>query len=143
MNPALVILSHPTSGATPAATYSFITQKYKPPASQRDMSYDVVHNQNGRFKYIYDNGPGFKVWSPFVIRCDNAFQTLLNANALAQYGHLEEMWNYKGIMGMETPEGIYNVHWSTSQLERGFVVFPREVGDSIEYDITVQFEEAQ
>jgi hypothetical protein len=147
MNPSKITLSHPTyvgpSGATGAATYSFMTKDYKPPSSERHLEYDVVHNQNGKFKYVYDNGPGFKSWAPFTIRCDDNFLGVLGGNAQVQYGHLSEMWDYPGILGMKTPEGTYFVHWSGENLERGFIAFPYQVGDTIEWDILVQFEEAQ
>lgn len=147
MNPNLITLSHATytgpSGATAAATYTFMTRQYEPPVSARMVDFDIVKNQNGKFKYVYDNGPGFFRWAPFVIRCDSAFASLVGANAQAQYDNLQKMWNHPGLLGMYTPEGrSYTVHWAGESLERGFIVFPREVGDLIEYDVTVQFEEA-
>jgi len=146
MNPTgLIILSRPTyvgaSGATAAATYSFFTKNYQPPAQERDISYDIVHNQNGKFKYVYDNGPGFKRWPPFMITCQDAFFSILGANAQTQYQHLLEMWEYKGVLGMLAPDGVHNIHWAAEPREDNFIKFPRQEGDQIEMDVGVQFEE--
>jgi hypothetical protein len=43
---------------------------------------------------------------------------------------------------MQTPDGIYDVHWSNQTLEKRFATFPMSVGDKIEYSVVVQFEEA-
>lgn len=146
MNPNLLILSHPTyvgpSGATAAATYPFMTKGYKPPAEARHVDMDVVHNQNGKFKYVYDNGPGFRRWSPFAIQCEDRFQALVGANAQNQYARLRQLWNYKGVLKMQIADEIYAVHWPQENVESAFIIFPREVGDNIEREVTVQFEEA-
>lgn len=145
MNPNLIVLSHATyvgaSGATAAATYAFFSKEYVPPTQDRSLEYDIVHNQNGLFKYLYDNGPGFKKWSPFTIACEESFQPVLGATAGMQYTRLQEMWAYPGVLGMKTPEGTYNVHWGTS-LERGFRAFPSEVNTKLEWAVVVEFEEA-
>lgn len=142
MNPNTVILSHAAYGATPAATYEFMTRGYKPPSQDRTISVDVVHNQNGKFKWLYDNGPGFQKWEPFEIACENSFATILNANAAQQYARILEMWNHPGSLGMKTPDGVYNIHWSENPIDRAFRVFPRLVGATLEWSVTVQFEEA-
>jgi hypothetical protein len=148
MNPNLITLSHATyaagpSGATPAATYSFFTKDYKPPAEPRAVDKDVVINQNGKFKYIYDNGPGFKQWAPFSVVCEEIHRTLLGFTAAQQYAHLRELWEYRGVLGMSTPDGAHTVAWS-SDLERNFRVFPKLAGASIiDYEVVIQFEEAQ
>jgi hypothetical protein len=146
MNPtALIVLSHATytgpSGSTAAATYSFLTDGYQPPAEPRHIQYDVVHNQNGKFKWIYDNGPGFKRWPSFMIRCRDAFDGLVEVNAAVQLQRLKEMWNHKGLLIMQAPEGIYNVHWAPDPVEQSFIIFPSEVVDPVEIDVQVQFEE--
>jgi hypothetical protein len=145
MNPNLIVLSHPTYvgplGATAAATYSFFSKEYIPPAQERSLEVDVVHNQNGRFKYLYDNGPNFKKWPPFTIACEEAFAAHLDATAGMQYQRLQEMWEYPGILGLRTPDGTYSAHWSTN-LERGFRAFPNEVNTKLEWAVVVEFEEA-
>jgi hypothetical protein len=147
MNPDLMILSHATylgpSGATAAATYSFITRGYRPPAEPRHVDSDTVHNQNGKFKYIYDNGPGFRRWSTFQIICQDSFASLVGANASTQYSRLREMWNHKGILGMTIGSETFSVHWPQENISPAFVVFPRIANaTAIERDIDVQFEEA-
>lgn len=146
MNPNLLTLSHATyvgpSGATAAATYQFITAGYRPPVAPRSADSDVVHNQNGKFKYVYDNGPGFRRWGTFEIRCEEKFTALLGANAAAQYAHILEMWEYRGVLGMEIAGETFTVHWPPEDQENNFRIFPREAGDTIERVISVQFEEA-
>ena len=146
MNPNIVTISHATyvgpSGATAAATYKFFTKGYHPPQADRAIDSDQVINQNGRFKYIYDNGPGFKKWDPFSIMCENAFASIVGGSALVQYNRLLEMWNYRGVLGLTTPEATYIANWGNT-LEQNFRVFPRQVADQIEYEVVVQFEEGQ
>lgn len=146
MNPQLIILSHATylgpSGATAAATYQFVTRGYKPPAEPRHLDSDTVHNQNGKFKYVYDNGPGFRRWSTFQIVCAQAFANILNLNAEQQYAKLREMWNHKGILSMEIAEEVYTVHWAQETVEPAFVVFPKDATSIVERDVNIQFEEA-
>lgn len=138
----LVTLSHATYGATAAATHLFVTADYKPPVQERYIDTDVVKNQNGQFKYVYDNGPGFKKWQAFQIRCEDAFSSVANGLGATQYAHLLEMWNHPGVLGMATPEGVHTVHWG-KDLERAFRVFPKKTGDHQEFSVTVQFEEGQ
>jgi hypothetical protein len=146
LNLNLITLSHATyvgpSGATGAATYQFFTKEYKPPSESRAIDKDEVVNQNGKFRYIYDNGPGFKQWSPFTFKLDKQFEAILNATVAQQYAHLREMWEHRGVLGMQTPDGVHTVAWG-GDLERNFVVFPVDAGASqIEYEVVVQFEEA-
>jgi hypothetical protein len=146
MNPTgLLVLSHATyvgaSGATAAATYKFMTKGYEPPAQTRHTDFDIVHNQNGKFKYVYDNGPGFRRWPAFMITCQDKFQAIIGANAATQYQRLSELWDYRGILGMSAPEGTYSIHWAIDPIEQNFIQFPKQVGDVIERDISVQFEE--
>lgn len=144
-NYQLLILSMATyvgpSGATAAATYSFFTSDYKPPEQERYIDKDIVKNQNGKFKYVYDNGPGFRRWNPFNIHCENAFATLLGATAGAQLARIQSLWEHPGTLGMVAPDGTYTVHWGSS-MERSFRVFPKMVGDTQEHIVVVQFEEA-
>lgn len=147
MIPNLLVLSHATylgpSGATAAATYSFFTKDYEPPSQPRAIDKDVVVNQNGKFKYIYDNGPGFKAWGPFSIMCEETFKSQVNVGTAAQqFDHLREMWEHRGVLGMQAPEGTYTVAWS-SDLERNFRVFPISATSLLELEVVVQFEEAQ
>ena len=147
MNPNLLTLSHATyvgpSGATAAATYSFVTKGYQPPAQDRHIEYDVVHNQNGLFKYIYDNGPGFRKWAPFSVACENAFASIVGATAAMQLTRLREMWAHPGVLGMSAPDAVYTVHWAQQALEQNFKIFPKEVNHLKEYEVVVQFEEGQ
>lgn len=148
MDPNVLILSHPTyvgpSGATAAATYRFFTKGYHPPSEERYIESDVVKNQNGKFKYVYDNGPGFRRWSPFSIVCEDKFASEVSgATAGLQYEHLRTIWGFPGVFGMQAPEGTYLVHWSDNGLEHNFRVFPHTVNDRIEYEVVVQFEEGQ
>lgn len=147
MTPNLVTLSHATyvgpSGATAAATYSFVTKGYQPPSQDRDIDFDIVHNQNGLFKYVYDNGPGFKKWAPFSVACENVFASIVGATAGLQFNRLREMWDHPGVLGMNAPDGIYTVHWAQQALEQNFRIFPHQTNDIIEYEVVVQFEEGQ
>ncbi len=143
MNPNLIILSHPAVGPYAAATYKFFTKEYKPPASPRDMDSDVIHNANGKFKYVYDNGPGFRKWEPFTVRCEEIWQKFLGKTASEQLAQLMALWEYPANLVLGAPEGTYNVHWAVdTDLEQAFIIFPREVGQAPEYDVMVQFEEA-
>lgn len=146
MNPNLIILSHPTylgpSGATAAGTYKFYTKDYKPPAQDRSLDYDIVHNQNGKFKWVYDNGPGFRRWPPFEVTCQDQWQDILGFNAAQQFANLLKLWNYPGTLLMSAPDGVYSVHWSADPQEQNFIRYPREVGDQIEMDVGIQLEEA-
>jgi hypothetical protein len=106
------------------------------------IDFDIVNNQNGRFKYVYDNGPSFRRWEKFEIVCDDKFQDILGANGTTQFNRLKELWNYKGTFGMGAPEDSYSVHWAKDPLEKSFIVFPREVGDKIELSVAISLEEA-
>ena len=147
MNPNLIVLSHATyvgpSGATAAATYAFFSKDYKPPTEARSIDKDVVQNQNGKFKYIYDNGPGFKQWPPFSVLCESKFSVILGADTDTQYAHIREMWDHRGVLGLKGPDGVHTVAWA-SDLDRTFRVFPHLNGATeIELEVVVQFEEAQ
>lgn len=142
-NPNVLVLSHAVYGATPAATYAFMTKGFKPPAQARYLDHDIVKNQNGKFKYIYDNGPGFKAWSPFSIICEDTFAALGLGSAATQFARINEMWEHPGVLGMASPDGrTYVVHWSSTNLEQNFRVFPHKVNDKLEQEVIVQFEEA-
>lgn len=146
MRPNLVILSYPTVGPSgayvPSATYSFFSRDYKPPAHHRSIGKDIVHNQNGVFKYLYDNGPSYRSWEPFRLIIDDRFAPIVGS-ATVQYQNLMDMWERTGPFEMEGPDGeLYDVHWAVDKLEKDFISFPASVGDKIEYTITVQFEEA-
>jgi hypothetical protein len=140
-----IVLSVPTSGggATPAATFAFGTQDYKPPRQGRSTSFDDVHNQNGRHRYVYDNGPGFRAWDPFRVKCVDELQTILGVSATQQHAQMEFLWNYIGPIGMLAPEGVYTVHWADSQKQLGWLGgrYPAGAGDKIAYDVSVAFEE--
>lgn len=146
MNPNVLTFSRATyvgpSGATAAATYLFMTKDYKPPQEARYLDTDVVKNQNGKFKYVYDNGPGFREWSPFSVMCENVWQQFTGYTAAQQYNNLRSLWEHKGVLGMAAPEGTYVVHWKAN-LEQNFRVFPRSATNPIEREIIVQFEEGQ
>lgn len=138
-----IILSVPTSAnsATPAATFAFMTSGYRPARQGRSIGEDIVHNQNGIFGYVYDNGPNVRVWDPFVIRCDDAFKGQMGS-ATQQAANLDFMWQYhEGPMTMQAPDGTYPVHWAATDLARQFVSFPAEVGDKLVMDVTVNLEE--
>lgn len=130
------------SGATAAATYGFFTRDYEPPQQDRYIDKDIVKNQNGKFKYLYDNGPGWKRWSPFKIVCEDSFATLLGAMATVQFQRLHDLWTHPGVLQMRAPEATYTVHWGDS-MERSFRVFPKRNGDQQEFEVVVQFEEGQ
>jgi hypothetical protein len=146
MTPNLITLSYPTTGPSgyeaAAATYQFFTADYKPPTHKRSIGYDIVHNHNGVFKYVYDNGPNFKVWAPFRLIMDDKFEPILGASATTQWQNLEDLWDHTGSLVMAAPDGTYGVHWAVEDLEKEFARYPDAVGDKIEYRVTVQFEEA-
>jgi hypothetical protein len=141
-----IIVSYPTYGPSgnyiPAATYRFMTAGYKPPRQNRSISTDTVHNANGVHKYIYDNGPRDYSWDPFEVALEDVFGPM-GGSATQQLANLKDIWNHVGPLSMQTPDGLYDVHWAAGQaLEPKFVHFPNQVGDKIEYRVTVQFEEA-
>jgi hypothetical protein len=139
-----IVLSHATyvgaSGATAAATYAFFTSDYQPPEQPRYIDKDIVKNQNGKFKYLYDNGPGFKRWNPFKVHCENAFSSLLGATAGQQLDNIRALWEHPGVMGMKAPEGTYTVHWGDS-IERSFRIFPARPDSPHEHIVVIQLEE--
>jgi hypothetical protein len=138
-----IILSVPTYLPTPAATYAFFTSEYKSPQQERAIEVDVVINQNGRFKWLYDNGPGFRKWAPFNVRCEDALQRYLGLSATQQYNNLLHAWNYRGgPLGLKTPEGVFSVHWAQGELEVQRRQFPLEPNTPAEFTVVVQFEEA-
>lgn len=146
MNVQPIIISVPTYAATPAptpaATYAFMTSEYKLPQIERALDYDVVINQNGRFKWVYDNGPGFRKWAPFNIRCEDVFKTYLGLTATQQFNNLLHAWSYPGVLGLKTPDGVYQVHWSQQALDPQRLQYPLQPNDPVEYSVVVQFEEA-
>lgn len=149
MNPNLIVLSRATyvgsagtSSATPAATYAFFTRDYKPPEQPRYIQHDIVKNQNGRFKWIYDNGLGFRQWDPFTLILEDRFATVVGGLATTQLANLRTLQEHPGTLGMRTPEGAYTVHWSEQSIGQNFRIFPVETSDKIEFEVIVQFEEA-
>jgi len=141
-----IVLSHATyvgpSGATAAATGIFFTEDYQPPTQDRAIEHDIVINANGKFKYVYDNGPGFKKWSPFKLRLEERLSSITGLSAAQQYALLVSLWEHPGNLSMRAPEGVYTVHWSDS-VERAFKVFPMSSTAIQEYVAVVQFEESQ
>lgn len=138
-DPQLIVLSVPISGggSTAAATFSFWTSGYKPPRQPRATSFDDVNNQNGRFRYIFDNGPGALVWEPFEIAFIDAGKDFAGGAATQQAANLDFLWNYRAAMGMQTPDGIYSVAWADAPLERRFGQFPSAAGDKIHDEMRV------
>ena len=137
-----IILSIPISGggASPAATFAFMTSGYRPPAQGRTTAQEIVHNRNGIFKFRYDNGPNVYVWTPFQLVLMDAFGGM--GSAAEQWERLLALWNYKeGPLGMRAPEGEYTVDWATQQLERQFIRYPGAAGDKQEFYVVVNFEE--
>lgn len=129
--PTPLYFSVPTSGggATAAATIGFFTIGYQPPRQTRSSSRDIVHNQNGVFKYVYDNGPGVFEWNQFEIEINDKFSAQLGT-ATTQYNNLQFLWNYLGgPIGMAAPEGVYSVGFTGAPLERQFKVYPSAAGD--------------
>ena len=146
MTPPVIVLSYPTYGPTSApvssATYSFMSRGYAPPERQRSIGWDNVHNANGHFRYVYDNGPSTKSWKTFELVTNDNFANLLGASATQQYANLLDLWDYTGAMGMAAPDGIHEVHWGQASLQAKFEAMPGSVGDKIDFSVSVQFEEA-
>lgn len=147
MNVLPIIISVPTyvspsAVASAAATYAFMTTDYKPPQIDRAIEFDTVINQNGKFKWLYDNGPGFRKWNPFTVRCEDAFYNYLGAGATQQFANLVHVWSYRGLFGLHAPDGTYVVHWSQAAFEPQLRQYPQQSGDPVEYSVVVQFEEA-
>lgn len=142
----LITLSVPTSGGgvTAAATYGFFTEGYRIPRQERSTTSDFVHNQNGRFIYRYDNGPGSFIFEPFrIVLSDRLAPAVypIGATAQEQWERLQFLWQYIGNIGLEAPEGVYEVNWSGAPLERAPLGFPAQAGDKIDYKVNVSFEE--
>jgi hypothetical protein len=140
-----ITLSVPTSGGgvTPAATFFFFTSGYSPPREGRSLGEDTVHNQNGVFRYRYDNGPNFREWGSFDIVCADEFTNVCGGGATQQQANLEFLWQYIGKMGLADPFGSYSVGWATD-----FGLQPRisgkiaNVGDKLELRYEIELEEA-
>lgn len=129
--------------ASGVGTYQFFTGGYQPPSQPRYIDQDVVVNQNGKFKWVYDNGPGFKQWAPFKIIMGNRPE--FPARAATQIAQLLSLWNHIGTIGLRSPEGdTYTVIWADNALDKAFRIFPNErlATTDLEYTVTVQFEEA-
>lgn len=132
MNPNTIIFSVPTSGggATPAATYSFMSRGYKQPHQGRASGMDTIGNQNGSFRYIYDNGPGPYDWEPFELVLSDRFAGVAGGMATQQAANFLFLWSYTGPMGMRVPGGTYTVAWQPGMdLQREWLSFPTDVGD--------------
>lgn len=145
MRPNEIVFSVPTSGggATPPATFSFMTSGYKVPRQGRSSGMDTVHNQNGVFRYFYDNGPNSRTWEPFAIVASDAFTSVAGGGATQQAANLDFLWQYVGPMGMQAPEGTYTVGWAPgTEYLPAFTRFPSEVGDKIELRTDINIVEA-
>jgi hypothetical protein len=144
-----LILSVPTSagGDTAAATFAFFSGDYRPPRQGRSTASDTVHNQNGLFKYRYDNGPNVFEWQTFRIIVSDRFMNdgvgnTAIGSATQQLSHLDFLWNYvEGPLGFAAPEGVYSVDWAEAPLEKVFRGFPGAAGDKIDWDVSINFEE--
>jgi hypothetical protein len=139
VNPNLLTFSTATVGDVPAATYSFASSGYQTPRQGRSIGMDVVHNQNGIFKYVYDQGPGIYSWDPFELVFDDDLTDL--GSATVQWENFLNIWNHQGGMGFRAPESTYQVHFSSQELQRRFQRFPASVGDKMEFRVTIQLEE--
>ena len=142
----LITLSVPTSGggATPAATFGFMTEGYRRPRQDRTVSSDFVQNQNGKFFYRYDNGPGAFVWAPFRAVLSDDFANAvypLGADAEEQLARLQFLWEYTGNMGMAAPEGVYEVAWAQAPFEPESN-FPDQAGDKLTYYVNLTLDES-
>jgi hypothetical protein len=119
-----------------------MTREYSAGKQSRYIEQDVVSNQNGVFKWIYDNGPGLREWAPFSVICDDSFASYVGGMATVQYGRLLEMWNYIGTLGMKGPDGAFKVAWASNSIEPKLRYFPQAPADPPVIDVVVQFEEA-
>lgn len=136
--PSIIILSVPTSGdgATAAATFAFFTSGYNPPRQPRAVNWDDVANQNGHFRYRYDNGPGPLTWGSFqLVFNDNLGHA--GPSATQQLANFEFLNQYTGILGMKAPEGTYSVAWGKGDIEHRFNAYPTGVGDKYERRVVV------
>lgn len=144
--PNLLWISYPTYGPsgseTAAATYGFVSQDYKPPRRQRAISSDEVTNQNGTFKYVYDNGPTGLTWSPFSLVLLDRWEPYVGAYATQQWANLLSLWDHSAAKNLGAPDGTYEIHWGQASLEPKFETFPNSVGDKIEYRVVISIEEA-
>lgn len=142
-----IILSVATSGASGSyvagGTYRFLTSGYEPPSQPRYTDQDIVKNQNGKFKWVYDNGPGFRTWNPFKVRLENG--AMFPQSATQGLADITSLWNHVGIMGFQTPDGqVFNVIWTNNALEQNFHIFPKPGVPvaQLEWEVTIQLEEA-
>lgn len=140
-NPNVIVMSVPTSGngATAAATFSFFTDGYKPPRQARAVAWDDVNNQNGHFRYRYDNGPAALSWEPFAVVCSDspAITGLVGGSATQHYANLSFLWQYTASLGLRSPEGTYTVAWGQADMERRFTSFPSAAGDKFEFRVPI------
>lgn len=149
-NTQVIQISYPTYGPSgfevAAATYSFFTRGYNPPSTGRSIGSDLVHNRNGAFQYVYDNGPNFNKWEPFEIIMEDprAFtNSPVGVSATQQYQNLLDLWEHVGQLQLRGPDGTYTVYWAPgNDLVRRWRNYPINVGDKIEYAVTVQFLQA-
>jgi hypothetical protein len=143
MTPNVVIFSYPGVGSIPAATYSFLTAGYKPPKQGRSIASDMVHNQNGIFVYVYDSGPNIFTWDPFelVFGDSQTHKNILGIGATQQWQNFQDLWQHLGTKQLDAPEDLYDVHFAQQDMERRFTVFPKNVGDPIEFRVTIELEE--
>lgn len=140
--PNIIILSVPTSGngATAAATFAFFTSGYQPPRQARAVGWDDVHNQNGHFRYRYDNGPGALSWSPFQLVFNDNLKPA-GPSATQMLSNFAFLNQYTGAMGLAAPEGVYTVAWGKSDIEHRFTEFPVGAGDKYEWRTVVNIVE--
>jgi hypothetical protein len=149
-NEQAILLSYPTYGPSGAevnaATYAFFTSGYTPPSTGRSIGSDLVHNRNGAFQYVYDNGPNFHRWDPFriVMEDPQAFaNSPVGRTATQQYQDLQDLWAHLGQLQLGSPDGVYSVYWAPgNDLVREWRRYPTKVGDKIEYSVQVQFIQA-
>jgi hypothetical protein len=141
MTPNLLVFSTATVGSQPAATYRFMSSGYKPPRQGRSIAMDMVHNQNGIFKYVYDNGPNIHTWDPFELVFNDKFSNVVGGSATQQYANFLALWNHLGSKGFQAPDGGYQVHFAAEDMEPRFNAWPVETTSKLEYKVTVHIEE--
>ena len=137
----------PTAGvsgsASPGATMMFFSSGYKPPRLTRASNMDVIVNQNGIFKFVYDNGPGVAKWNQFDILIDEKWNYNGGAGAATvQISNLQSLWRHIGSKTLYAPEGNYTFHWADDDMEQDFI-YPKGVGDKNQYQgrVTISIEE--
>lgn len=144
MNENRLIFTTPALGDTPAATYVFFSSDYKPPRQGRSASSDIVHNQNGIFKYVYDSGPNIFTWDPFELVFSDRFAGALDGkSATQQWQDFQSLWQHLGTKSLEGPEGSYDVHFPAQNIEPrwGSGRFPANSTDSFDLRVTIELEE--